>query len=525
MSYYKERLFSKIALRENLVTQAQMEECFEIFKQRRREGVLITIGQVMLERGYLSREEVERVLRKQSQTAKIQKDLLLGKLCVQNRFLTPEQLQECLSVLRGSPGSRLSKILMDKKYLTSDQLRKVLLEQREWIERNWGDFEVERDLLVLAREGEEGASEGSLGDGDVGELELRRERDARKETLLVGELALRRRLVSPEQLRVAMDRKEALKAEGMEKNLAQILEEEDYITREDRLILEQEVLISSPRRDLIKNFEILERLGRGAMGVVYKARDLSTDQVVALKVLLPRYSNDVKFYRRFMREGYIATTLDHPNIVKAYEVGISEEYVYFSMQYVEGETIQSLLDRQGCLSVDYALRVVIEIAKALECAWRHQLVHRDIKPDNIIITREGKVKLCDLGIAKEVAPGNPRFTPTDKIMGTPYYISPELVQGEEIDIRSDIYSLGASFYHMVVGKVPFDGESTPRIMVKHVLEALVPPHERKAGVPLEVSEVIMRMMAKRPDGRFQTPEQLRLELEGILGRFGEDRDE
>jgi serine/threonine-protein kinase len=262
----------------------------------------------------------------------------------------------------------------------------------------------------------------------------------------------------------------------------------------------------------IAGYRIIEKLGEGTMGAVYKATQLSMDRLVALKVLPPRLAADARFVERFFREARAVARLNHPNIIQGIDVGISNGVHYFAMEYVDGTTVGKLLSRGGAFDERRALRIIVQIAQALEHAHQNQMVHRDVKPDNIMLqSHTGLAKLCDLGLAVMLQAGEGGNR--EGIVGTPNYISPEQIRGEEIDIRSDIYALGASYYHMVAGKAPFDmGEDGLTIMRKHVNQPLLPPNVVNPVVSESSAYIITRMMRKSRDERYQTPSDLLIDL-------------
>jgi hypothetical protein len=260
----------------------------------------------------------------------------------------------------------------------------------------------------------------------------------------------------------------------------------------------------------IGGYEIKEVLGRGGMGTVYKARQVNMERWVALKVLAPEMANDSKYIIRFFREARAAGALNHGNIVQVYDVAEDQGYYFFSMEYVEGESLRRKLRNETRLEPLTALGYIAQMARALAHAKKSGLVHRDIKPDNILVTPAGVAKLADLGLAKITAVGDdPSQTKAGLTMGTPHYMSPEQTKsGAAADHRSDIYSLGATFYHLVTGFVPFDASSPMEVMLKACREKAVPAHEREPSVPRAVSDLIARMMEKDPGRRPQDAEAL-----------------
>jgi len=244
------------------------------------------------------------------------------------------------------------------------------------------------------------------------------------------------------------------------------------------------------------------------MGAVFKARQISMDRLVALKILPPKLAKDKTFAQRFIREARSAAKLNHPNIVQGIDVGRAGGYYYFAMELVDGITVRNLIEQEGRIEERRALDIVSAVARALEHAHAHGIIHRDIKPDNIMISRDGVVKLADLGLARST--DTPDTLTTDAtVLGTPHYMSPEQARGEtDIDTRADIYALGASLYHMVTGEVPFRGPTSGSIMAQHITQPVPPPREKNPALSRSVCELIERMMAKDPADRPQTPAEL-----------------
>jgi serine/threonine-protein kinase len=268
----------------------------------------------------------------------------------------------------------------------------------------------------------------------------------------------------------------------------------------------------------ISGYKILSKIGQGAMGSIYKALQVSMDRIVAIKCLASKYAQNDKFRERFLREARAVARLNHPNIIQGIDVGDSNGVHYFAMEYIDGPTVGELLKRGGALDEKRALNIVTQIARALQHAFNHGIIHRDIKPDNIMLTREGVAKLCDLGLAKLSSPhdSDASGTKPGASMGTPYYIAPEQARGEHnVDTRADIYSLGSSFYHIVVGEVPFPGQSAADVIAKHLTEPVTPPRAKNPLVSGAVDWVVVKMMQKTREDRYQTPAELVRDLEAI----------
>jgi serine/threonine-protein kinase len=249
---------------------------------------------------------------------------------------------------------------------------------------------------------------------------------------------------------------------------------------------------------------------------VYKARQLSVNRMVAIKILPPRYSNDPEYVDRFYREAQAAAKLNHPNIVQAIDVGEAGGFHYFVMEYVEGHTLYEEMAKGKVFSESEALAVILQVARALDHAHERGLIHRDVKPKNIMMTPEGVVKLADMGLARLAADEQAAQAEAGRAFGTPYYISPEQIRGElNIDFRADIYSLGATLYHLVTGQVPFEGPTPAAVMHKHLKEPLIPPDHINNSLSVGLGEVVEVMMAKRPEDRYASTEDLLQDLEAI----------
>jgi len=272
------------------------------------------------------------------------------------------------------------------------------------------------------------------------------------------------------------------------------------------------------REGLKDEYELEKELGRGGMAVVYKARDKQLDREVAIKVLPFSLSFDAEFVERFQREARTAGKLEHPNIIPIYRVGRSGRVIYFVMKFIRGKSLSAVIER-GAMSVPDIKRFLTEAARALGYAHKHGIVHRDIKPDNIMFDELGQAIVADFGIAK--ASSGAKLTGTGMSIGTPHYMSPEQARAQNLDGRSDIYSLGVVAYQALTGHVPFDGEDSFSIGYKHIMEELpVPSLAQPDQQALFV--VVQKMMAKKPDERWQSAEELIAAIEGVQAGAGAD---
>jgi serine/threonine-protein kinase len=328
------------------------------------------------------------------------------------------------------------------------------------------------------------------------------------------DVAVERGFVTREQADEAIAVREKMAELGVPEELGNILVKKGFIS--DDQLKQLEARVSPKQPAMVGGFEIISRLGRGGMGAVYKARQVSMDRLVALKVLPPGLARDKNFIERFFREARAVARLNHPNIVQGIDVGVADKYYYFAMEYVDGETVQNRLARRGPYDEKEALEIVLQIAQGLHHAHRSGMVHRDVKPDNVMVTSGGVAKLCDLGLAKSMA-GDLSITQSGLAVGTPHYISPEQARGEDdVDIRADIYSLGASLYHMVVGRTPYTGSSAMAVMTKHLNDDVPNPRDERPELSLGLVRLLEKMMAKEREDRYQTPEELIRDVNLVL---------
>jgi len=291
------------------------------------------------------------------------------------------------------------------------------------------------------------------------------------------------------------------------RSLAQIALEKDYLTFA-QVHLIQRKMIARGAYPRVAGFELLGRLGTGGMATVYKARQVSLNRIVALKILPPELARDEKYLARFRREALLAARLSHPNIVHVYDVGHADGQQYIVMEFVNGQSLAKVLG-DGPLDEPRALEIARDVAAALGHAHAQGIVHRDIKPSNILIGADGDVKLADLGIARVMEVQSDSLTQTGVILGTPEYMAPEQFESpRNADARSDIYSLGATLFHMLTGEPPFLGETPYAIMDKHLRADVPDPRQLNPRLSEAVSALLRKMMAKVPEERFQSADEV-----------------
>lgn len=255
-----------------------------------------------------------------------------------------------------------------------------------------------------------------------------------------------------------------------------------------------------------ERYEIIERIGVGGMAIVYKAKDLLLNRIVTIKVLREQFASDEDFVRRFRREAQSAASLSHPNIVSIYDVGKDGETEYIVMEYIEGRNLKELIRNYAPLSAEQTINLGRQIAEAIRHAHEHHIIHRDIKPHNILVTADGRVKVTDFGIARAVSAAT--MTHTGDIVGSVHYLSPEQAKGVQTNEQSDLYSLGIILYELLTGKVPYDGETPISIALKHLQEAPVPPKKLNPKISEELESIVLRAIAKSPEQRYGTAKEL-----------------
>lgn len=303
---------------------------------------------------------------------------------------------------------------------------------------------------------------------------------------------------------------------GQVKAFVDILVEGQIVTRRQLARLRTEA--ESDKTVLrIPGYQMIRKLGAGAMASVYLAKQTSLDRLVAIKILPRRYSGDANFIERFYKEGRAAAKLSDPNIVGAFDVGQVGEQHYFVMEYIDGETVYERIVKAKRLKERDALTITRQVASALKHAHSRGFIHRDIKPKNIVMTKSNVAKLADLGLARAIEDKKTAEAEKNKAFGTPYYISPEQIRGAvDIGPPADIYGLGATFYHMLTGRVPFQGVNPTQVMQNHLSAELVPPDQVVSGISQSTAEIVEMMMKKSPRDRYQTAEELMEDIDHAL---------
>src|SRR5688572_7058408 len=337
----------------------------------------------------------------------------------------------------------------------------------------------------------------------------------------VGKLVLDTGLASTSEVEFCREQQKQ-SSDPNQRSLADLLVEHSFITVNQAKRIRSQ--LDDRRRSQIPGYDLIAKVGKGAMATVYKARQQSLDRIVAVKVLPRKMSDNQEFVDRFYKEGRAAARLSHNNIVQAIDVGSSPDgFHFFVMEYVEGKTLYDMMvppphGDGHKFSEEETLDVIIQMADALAHSHSRGLIHRDVKPKNIILTPGGVAKLTDLGLARAQDDAEAAQSEAGKAYGTPYYISPEQIRGDvDIDFRADIYSLGATMYHLVTGRPPFEAETPSAVMHKHLRTPLKPPDHVNPELSAGISEIIEVAMAKNRDERYASTEDMLEDLRLVRG--------
>ncbi|GEM_PF-1669098 len=430
-------------------------------------------------------------------------------------FLTPEKTRECAKDQRkrraAGKSDPIAFILIEKGYLESDQIQKVRsgLKRREAKEKT-----RPKPRGKTKRSGASAAPKAPTSPAAYGSREDEGERED-----LFAKMAVKLGFISEEDLHKFLEGAKAQEGEEKQDPLGFRLLQAGLLTSHQIRHINEEVKkkVGKPR---IAGYELESELGRGAMGVVFKSRQVSLDRPVALKVIPKNIYAGARFKERFFREARTAGRLNHPNIVKAIDAGETGRHYYFVMELFEGKTLLDRIGKKG-LPESTALDYAIQVTRALKHAHQAGLVHRDIKPENLLVSPDGKtVKITDMGLAKSTEEKDSSITREGSTVGTPFYISPEQVAARaDVDTRADLYALGGTLYHLMTGAPPFKGPSPMLVIKKHLEEKPVPLKIRNPAVSAEMNRIVMKLLEKKREDRYPDPAALLDDLE-TLRRLG-----
>lgn len=266
---------------------------------------------------------------------------------------------------------------------------------------------------------------------------------------------------------------------------------------------------------LAGRYELMEKIGEGGMAVVYKAKCRLLNRYVAIKILRPEFTKDAQFVENFKRESQAAAGLQHPNIVSVYDVGKEGNIHFIVMELIDGRPLSEIIREKAPMDYKTAIEITRQVASALSLAHRNNIIHRDVKPHNIMVTRDGIAKLADFGIAKAVSDSTIMASETSRVIGSVHYFSPEQARGAYVDERSDIYSLGIVLYEMLTGEVPFDGDNPVQVALMHINDDITPPSKLVPGIPPALEKLVMKATDKFQSNRYRNAEELLEDLDNI----------
>lgn len=470
MASREEMLFGRLAVLHGLMEEKNLDECLKTQAAGKSPRPL---ADIILEKGFLSNTQVANLKRLASQDLTVKRPATgpdterFGRIALAKDWITTDQLAECLSLQRRMMGHNLhpniGDVLVQKGYLEEDQVRLILKEQG-------------KTLLKCPQCGSKYNVTGAEDKDKVKNLSCRR-----CGTALVP--AGRTVVVSAD---------------------------EDIDVSKIKKLQKASAVAVSPilkTGDVIGGCKIESLIGQGGMSRIYKATQETLDRTVAVKVLPPYLADDKKLMNRLIKEAKALARLEHPNIVQILDFGHERNQYYMIMQFVHGKTVSTLLAEYGRLPPAESARIIKETAKALDYAHRRDILHRDIKPGNIMVMPDDFVKLLDFGLTKSTH-STTDLTTEGMVIGTVHYMSPEQAAGVPLDNRSDLYSLGATWYEMLAGKPPFEGENPWAVLLKHQNE---PPEEVRSHsrkVPRKLARIVMRLLEKRAEKRYQTAGEL-----------------
>ncbi|MBI4618232.1 MAG: protein kinase [Planctomycetes bacterium] len=578
-------MLGRLLVGRGLVTPQQITRCLARQNAHLKEGRRRHLGQIVVEMGLVEKERVEEILRLQYRKEILRDEMIFGRIAVKNGIVTEEQVEECLRIQKLVPRSgemavpRLGELLIEKGYATVADTLAVLRAQHRMrasaAARGRVGEESSSSAEATASAGEgrapaPGSEEDAIESYTVEELpEVESDEPAEPvegpvspdsisvEEAVGAEYDLSwtppppapdpepvsvEEIVSPdpisvedvspselETLRILSRRSRAAEPVSVEEiPLAQIEEvgpgplpattPEPVSVDEVAVPTSDDVLVGRT----FDGYEILERIAAGGMGTVYKAEQLSLNRIVAMKVLKAHLSGDTEYIHQFLREANAAARISHGNIIQIYDLGQFEGLYYLVMEYIDGRSLLDIVHRVGPLAPQRAADYCLQAARALAVGNREGIIHKDVKPENILVNRYGEVKVADYGLAR-IFDFQTAAQEKKKILGTVHYMSPEQIEGKKLDIRTDLYSLGVTLYELLTGKLPFDLENPMEIALAHLHQPIPRHEELPVPLPSALFRIVARLLEKDRDRRYQTPEDLIEELEGFLISHQRDR--
>ena len=461
-----------------LLSPRKVDKCFQLASEMEPPYLL---GDAYIQKEYLTTQQVMDICDLLNKAIRKFQDLIYSKIALEKGLISEQDVRDCLANL-GNLRPRTYQMLREKRSILKGDHIEICRIQQEQMQAMDIEMVVQAILKIVEEMKEAGTPAGLLKDD------------------LIGERAVGLGWIDFFQLRAPLAYQVLIGMEGLYRPIGHILVTMEILTASQYEELQFGASLSSP----IEGYQVLRKVGQGAMGNIYKCIQNKDGREVALKVLLPKITQSPDDLKRFLRGAKFSLGLNHPKIVLTLDMGKFNQLYFQSMEFIRGETVMEYMKRNGPLDEVIGLTIVAEVASGLAYLDSKGLVHRDVKPHNIMMTHMGQIKLADLGIVKEKE-ANTRITADGISIGSPHYISPEQALGEEVDIRSDFYSLGASLYHMIVGQYPYTGKSGPEILYQQVHSPPPNPKRVRHDVSPETSQLIMNMMAKDPADRPQKP--------------------
>ncbi|MBN1809391.1 MAG: serine/threonine protein kinase [Planctomycetes bacterium] len=476
MASKEEMLLGRLAVLHGEMTQDQLDECLSVQARTRPP---VPLEDLIMERSYLTAQKMESLkeLSRKDLTVKRPKQSnpnaeRFGRMAIAKGWITPDQLAECLNVQRRMQEHNLypniGDIMVEKGLLTQEQVKELLSDQGKTLLKcpacgakyNVSAYDPERHHLQC------------------------------KVCAAPLEPA-RKVVVTSVDGQIDAERKgKKARQPGTTTTIGRIIRE----------------------GDVVAGYRIEKQIGQGGMSRIYLAKQVALERAVAIKVLPPYLAEEAKLINRFLKEARALAKLEHPNVVQIMDLGRARNQYYMVMQFIDGETVNEIMAKRGPFEPGWAAKVMKDIASALGYAHRRDILHRDIKPGNIMVTKEGFVKLLDFGLTKNLQ-STTNLTTEGMVIGTVHYMSPEQAAGERLDNRSDLYSLGTTWYEMVSGRPPFEGDNPWSILLKHRNEPAENVRSHNSKVPRKMAKIIMRLLEKDRNRRPATAEELISEID------------
>ncbi|MCW8140829.1 MAG: protein kinase, partial [Planctomycetota bacterium] len=505
-SPHSDPYLGEILLELGAVTEADLDEALRLRAEAFKLALGVSLEEILTKRGMVDPELIPRARLLRACVEVIHEEITFGKLATEVEAVPFARVKQALGLqAKRQFHNSLDHLLTRAGQLDRQARQRVLC---RLLQVHQGE------LLRDEQPGEAGAIDTPTFDTK-----------SFRALPLFGEVAIGLGLVTQEHLREALEEQRRLKAKGRRRFVGSILQQKGHLTEDDvrRICRALEEKIADDR---IQGYEIICPLGRGNMALVFAATQVNLNRVVALKILDPKLLVDQEFVERFLREAQAAARLNHPNIVQVYDYGEAAGRVYLALEFVEGDDAYKALRKGGAMSEAQALRITRDAAVGLGHAHAAGIIHRDVKPANLLLVPRAKpgpddhwvAKVTDLGLARQQtgAPGDGQTTRAGTILGSPSYMAPEQAEGKPADFRSDIYALGATLYHLVTGRPPFEAESAIQVIVKKQTERLEDPRALAPRLSDAAVRVLDRCMARPPADRYPTYEALIEDLERVL---------